>query len=392
MLTDVKVRSARPGEKPYKLYDGRGLLLLVQPTGGRWWRFRYRFGGREKTISLGTYPDVPLAIARDKRDDARRQLGKGVDPSAVRQAERSALADTFEAIAREWLAAGCPGGRGRGGVSDETLGQLKHRLVTYVFPYVGRWPIVDVTAPELLKVLRRIETKGALETAHRVRSVTSRVFRYAITTGRAERDPAADLIGAVAQPRRRNFAAVTDPRRLGVLLRGIDQYAGQPVTKSALQFLALTFVRPGELRLATWGEFDVEGDEPQWIIPAARTKMRRDHIVPLAPQALMVLDGLSPLTDRGVDSLVFPSLKPGRPLSDNTLNMALRCIGFDGDSHVSHGFRSTASTLLHERGFQSDVIEAQLAHARPGVGGVYNRSHLLAQRRKLMTGPATSIP
>jgi integrase len=384
MLTGAKVRASKPREKPYKLTDERGLMAVsVQPNGARWWRLRYRYNGREKMISLGTYPDTSLAIAREKRDEARRLPSKGIDPSAARQAERDALANTFEAIAREWLAASCPGGKGRG-ITEGTVAQLKHRLVTYVFPYVGRWPITDVTAPELLKVLRRIEAKGTLETAHRVRSVASRVFKYAIATGRAERDAASDLKGVLKPADKKSFAAVTDPRRLGVMLRAIDQYAGQPVTKCALQFLALTFVRPGELRLATWGELDLEGKEPQWIIPAERTKMRRAHIVPLAPQAVAILDDLRPLTDRGPDSLVFPSLRPGRPLSENTLNMALRTLGFDGNSHVAHGFRSSASTLLHERGYLSEVIETQLAHARPGVGGVYNRSHLLKQRRKLV--------
>jgi integrase len=384
MLTNTKIRSAKPREKAYKLADDRGLTLLVQPGGARWWRFRYRWQGREKMLSLGIYPDVPLADARERRDEARRLLAQGIDPSAHRKAERAALSDSFEAVALEWLAAGCPGGRGKE-IEAGTVEQLRHRLNTYVFPYIGNWPVAKVDAPELLKLLRRIEGRGRHETAGRVRGLCSRVFRYAIGTGRASRDPASDLKGTLVPAKRRSFPAITNPKRFGFLLRTVDQYGGQPVTRAALQLLALLFVRPGELRLARWGEFDLDGQDPQWVIPAARMKMRlSDHVVPLSRSAIDVLADVRPLTDRGPESLVLPGLRPGRPLSENSLNVALRTMGFSGAEHVAHGFRSTASTLLHELGYASDVIEAQLAHARPGVGGVYNRSHLLPQRRKLM--------
>jgi integrase len=385
MLTDTKIRGAKARERPYKLADERGLTLLIQPSGARWWRFRSRWQGREKMLSFGTYPDVSLAEARDRRDDARRQIGQGIDPSAHRKAERAALADSFEAVALEWFSAGCPGGRGQG-VEVGTIEQLQHRLKTYVFPYVGNWPIAKIDAPELLKVLRRIESRGRHETAGRVRGLCSRVFRYAIGTGRASRDPATDLKGTLTPARKSSFAAITDPKRLGFLLRTIDQYGGQPVTRAALQLLSLCFVRPGELRLAIWREFELEGKEPQWIIPVARMKMRlSDHIVPLAPAAVAILTDIRPLTDRGPDSLVLRGLRPGRPLSENSLNVALRSMGFAGSEHVAHGFRSTASTLLHELGYPAELIETQLAHARAGVSGIYNRSHLLPARRKLMT-------
>jgi integrase len=396
-LTKAKVeKAARDGGKP--LHDGGGLYFVPKPLAvsegdaqpGGWWKFKYNrpaaYGGSETSLSFGLYPHIDLGRAREDRDAALKDLARDVDPSAKKKAERTAQADTFEAVAREWIAAGCPGGRSKAGVAEGTIGQLEHRLKTYVFPRIGKRSIAELAlaAPEVLKVLRRIESKGTFETAQRVRAVVSRVFRYAIATGRAERDPAADLKGAIASARRKNFAAVTDAKRLGVLLRAVDEYTGQPATRAALQVLALVFVRPGELRAALWGEFDLRAKDPQWVIPAERMKMRREHVVPLAPQAVAILEDLRPLTDRGAASLVFPGLRPGRPLSENTLNMALRTIGYDGKSHVGHGFRSTASTLLHELGYASETIETQLAHSRPGVGGVYNRSHLLAPRRKLM--------
>jgi integrase len=390
MLTDLKAKAAKPREKPYGLTDDRGLLLLVKPNGSKLWRFRYVYRGREKMIGMGQYPDTTLKDARDRRDEARRVLAAGIDPSTKRKAEKQAQSNTLEAVATEWLAEGCPGHRTKH-LSADTVGQLRHRLKTYVLPEFGRWPITDITAPELLKLLRRIAPRGKrLETAHRVRALCSRVFRYAIQTGRAERDPAQDLKGALAPAKTTSFAAITDPKALGAMLRAIDGYHGQPATRAALQVLALTFVRPGELRQAKWGEFDLDG--AQWVVPAGRMKMRREHVVPLSSQAVAILRELAKVTERGPDSYVFPSLRPARPLSDNTLNAALRTLDFGHDTHVAHGFRSTASTLLHgmhdangQPMFSSQVIEAQLAHTdRNAIRAVYNRSEYLPQRRAMM--------
>lgn len=380
MLTDRQIKNAEPRAKPYKLFDERGLFVLVYPNGRRGFRFRYRYGGREKLISFGPYPDCSLKAARKKRDAARQTLDAGSDPSAIRQAEKLAQADTFEAIAREWLGAGCPGGRGRKGVSSDTADQLQNRLTKYVFPYLGRWPIIDISAPELLKLLRRIEAKGTHETAHRVRSLVSRIFRYAIATGRAERDPAADLMGALAPARTQNFAAITDPRRIGELLRAIDGYQGQPAVMAALRLAPLVFVRPSELRGAEWQEFD--GNE--WRIPASRMKMDREHIVPLSRQAVAILDELRPIT--GQSRLLFPSLRSAdRPISENTINAALRRLDFGKNEMTGHGFRTMASTRLNEMGFPGDVIELQLAHSETNkVRAAYNRAERMAERRMMM--------
>lgn len=394
MLTDTKIKHAKPRKKPFKMFDERGLFLLIYPDridaetgkirrhGSKGWRFRYRYGGREKLLSFGNYPDTSLKLARAKRDDARQLLADNIDPSAVRQAEKLAQADTFEAIAREWLVAGCPGGRSKKGVSDNTGDQLRRRLTTYVFPYVGRWPMTDVTAPELLKMLRRIESKGTHETAHRVRSLCSRVFRYAIATGRADRDPAADLIGALTPASTTNFPGITQPKRIGELLRAIDGYDGQPSVMAALSLAPLVFVRPGELRAAEWCEIDLEAAE--WRIPAERMKMRREHVVPLSKQAVLILKGLHPIT--GQSRYLFPSLRSAsRPISDNTLNAALRRMGFGQDEMTAHGFRTMASTRLNELGYAPDVIELQLAHTDQNkVRDAYNRAQRLAERRKMM--------
>jgi integrase len=381
MLTDTKIRNARPKAKPYKLFDERGLFLLVYPNGRRGFRFRYRYGGREKLLSFGSYPDTTLKLARQKRDDARQLLAANVDPSAVRQSEKLAQADTFEAIAREWLAAGCPGGKGKG-VNDGTAEQLRHRLTKYIFPYLGRWPITDVSAPELLKVLRRIESKGTFETAHRCRSLCSRIFRYAIATGRAERDAAADLQGALTPTRTQNFAAITEPKRIGELLRAIDSYQGQPAVIAALRLAPFVFVRPAELRGAEWREVDL--DAAEWRIPAERMKMGRPHIVPLSRQAVAILEELQPITGHG--RLLFPSLRSSeRPISENTINAALRRLDFGQDEMTGHGFRTMASTRLNELGYPPDVIELQLAHADTNkVRAAYNRAERMAERRKMM--------
>ncbi len=383
MLTDTELRKLKPTTKAYKRFDGGGLYVLVNPDGSKWWRLKYVFGGREKLISLGTYPDTSLKLARKQRGDARQLLAADIDPSARRQEEKSAEAETFQDLATEWLAAGCPGGRGRG-VDSKTVEQLRRRLKTYVFPFVGRWPIADITAPELLKVLRRIELRGTFETARRVRNVCSRVFRYAIAVGKGERDPAGDLIGAVAAGKPKNYAALTDPKEVGALLRALDEYRGQPTVAAALKLAPLLFVRPGELRAAEWVEFDLSGKDPEWRIPGTRMKMGEQHIVPLPRQAVAIIEDLR--TYSGPCALLFPSLRTTtRPISDNTLNAALRRLGYRKDQQTAHGFRTIASTLLNELGVAPDLIEKQLAHAeRNKVRAAYNRAERLAERRKMM--------
>lgn len=385
MLTDSKLKSLKPADKAYKVADAKGLHLLVKPNGSMLWRVKYRWQRREQLASLGAYPEVGLKEARERRGEIRAQLRRGEKPNT---SKRSADADTFEGIAREWIAGGCPGGKA---VSASTVEQAKTRLETHAYKQIGNRRLEEIQVPDILSVLRRLENGGKHEMAHRVMSLISRVYRFAIATGRATTDPTRDLRGALKPVPTRNRSALTDPKAVGTMLKAIDSYSGQAVTRAALQLLALTFVRPVELRLAVWGEFTLEGKEPQWVIPAERMKMKKEHVVPLAPQAVEILTELAKLTDKGSDSLVFPSLRPNRPLSENTLNMALRNMGFDGSQHTSHGFRSTASTLLHELGCAPETIETQLAHARPGVAAVYNRSHLLPQRRKLMADWATYL-
>jgi integrase len=376
MLSDTKVRAAKPGEKAYKLYDGRGLFLFVTPTGGRLWRLKYRMRGREKLISLGAYPDVGLKRAREKRDEARELIADGIDPSAVRQERRSALLETFEAVAQEWLELQTKS------LAPETISILGARLKSALYPYLGSKPVAEITAQELLGALRRIEARGRHETAHRVRALAGRVLRYAVATGRVQHDVAADLKEALAPVKTRNFASVTDPKRVGELMRAIHGYSGQPVTALALKLAPLVFVRPGELRAAEWSEFDLETAE--WRIPGARMKMGEPHIVPLARQALAILRELQPLARGG--RYLFPSLRTGdRPMSDNTINAALRRLGYTSDEQTGHGFRSMASTLLNEQGFPPHVIELQLAHTeRNKVRAAYNKAQRLAERRKMM--------
>jgi integrase len=378
-LTELSVRNAKPREKPYKLFDERGLFMLVMPGAdayrGRLWRLRYRYRKVEKLLSLGGYPDVSLKRAREKRDEARRLLADGVDPSAQRKTNQLAQGETFEVIAREWLAH-------RGKTSAAVTMAKGQWLLEMLFPRIGRRPIREVTPPELLAALRKIEARGHHETAHRAKQKCGQVFRYAIVTGRAERDISADLRGALVPVVSRNHASLTDPAEIGALLRAIDGYEGQPITSAALKLAPLVFVRPGELRGARWAEFDLDGAE--WRIPAERMKMGEQHIVPLARQAVAILRELQALTSFG--EYVFPSLLTlTRPMSNNTVNTALRRLGYTKDQMTGHGFRSMASTLLNEQGFPPDVIELQLAHAeRNKVRAAYNKAQRLAERRKMM--------
>jgi integrase len=374
MLTETKIKAAKPRQKPYKLSDEKGLYLLVNPSGGRWWRLKYRYGGKEKKLSLGVYPDVGLKLARDKRDAERRVLGAGTDPSAARRAERSATDATFRAVATEWLA--------RQNLGSATHDKAKWQLEQQLFPELGDKPIRAISAPDLLAVLRKIEVRGKIETAHRVKQRASQVFRYAIATGRGERDPAADLRGALTPLKPKNRAAVTHPAKVGELMRALHGYSGHPVTHAALRLAPYVFVRPGEIRAAEWTELDLEAAE--WRISADRMKMREAHIVPLSTQAVAVLRDIQPLT--GAGKYVFPSLRTlKRCMSENTITAALRRLGYSGDEMTAHGFRAMASTLLNEQGFAPDVIELQLAHKeRNKVRAAYNRAQRLEERRKMM--------
>ncbi len=373
-LTDARIRSLKPREKPYKVYDTRGLYLLIYSDGRRGWRFRYRYGGREKLLSMGSYPDTKLKLAREKRDDARSLLADKIDPSAKRQSEKRAQAETFEAVARDWLKLSKN--------SKGTVARAERRLEMFVFPYLGKMPIAEITAQDLLQRLRRIESQGKHETAHRVRSLCSRIFRYAIVEGRAERDVSTDLRGALTSVKVKHLPAITEPKRVGELLRAIDGYEGQPAVMQALRLAPLVFVRPGELRAAEWTEVDLDGAE--WRIPAERMKMNETHIVPLSMQAIAIIEELHLVT--GYGRFLFPSIRTNeRPISENTLNAALRRLGYSKEEMTAHGFRTIASTQLNELGWSPDVIELQLAHTeRNKVRAAYNRAERLAERREMM--------
>jgi integrase len=375
-LTDTAIRNAKPRSTPYKLYDGDGLYLLLKPSGSRLWRFKYQLDGREKLIGLGHYPEVPLKEARERRDEARRLLASSVDPAEKRKAERLALPDTFEAIAREFLTLKSKT------LDPGTLALKTARLESFIFPRFGTEPIRKVTPPQLLRALRAIEERGRHETAHRVRAQCSEVFRYAVATGRAEHDVAADLRSALAPVNVRNRPAIVEPTKIGELMRAIHGYQGQPSTEYALKLLPLVFVRPSELRNAEWVELDLK--DALWRIPGSRMKMRDPHIVPLSRQSQELLTSLQFVTGRS--RYLFPSLRSTeRPISDNTLNGALRRLGYSGDEMVAHGFRSMASTCLNEQGWAPDLIELQLAHLdRNEVRAAYNRAQRLSERTKMM--------
>jgi len=378
-LTDTKVRTTKPADKPQKLFDGGGLFLLVTPSGGKLWRLKYRFGGTEKSLSLGRYPETSLAEARQKRDQASALLAKGVDPCDTKKAQKATGmqdTETLEIIAREWYAK-----FSRSWASSHAKTTIR-RLELFIFPWLGARPIKTITAPELLSALRRIEAKGALETAHRVKQVCGQVFRYAIATGRAERDPSGDLRGAIPPASGKHMATITDPKEIAGLLRSIDSYRGSIVTRCALQLAPLVFVRPGELRQAEWSEFNLETAE--WRIPADKMKAGAVHIVPLSRQAIDILREIHPLTGHG--RYVFPSPRTdSRPMSSNAILAALRRMGYAKEEMSGHGFRSMASTLLNEQGWNRDAIERQLAHAeRNSVRAAYNHAEFIPERKKMM--------
>jgi integrase len=378
-LTDTAVRNAKPGVKPVKLFDERGLFLLVTPAGSKWWRLRYRLGGKEKLLSLGVYPAVSLKAAREKRDDARKLLAAEVDPSAQRKATRAAKAEraasSFEVIAREWFGKFEP----TWAASHST--RIMRRFEADIFPWIGGRPIAEISPPELLAAVRRIEARGALETAHRALTCCGQVFRYAVATGRAERDVSADLRGALPPVKGEHFAAVTDPKRIGALLRAFDGYEGTYAVRCALRLAPLVFVRPGELRKAEWADMDLDAAEWRYRV----TKTDTEHIVPLSTQALAILREIRPLT--GTGQFVFPSARSiKRPMSDNAILAAMRRLGIPKDEMTGHGFRAMARTILDEvLGFRPDFIEHQLAHAvKDPNGRAYNRTAHLAERRTMM--------
>lgn len=381
MLTDTAIRKARPGDKPVKMADEKGLFLLLTLAGGKLWRVKYRHAGKEKLLALGAYPEVSLAQARERRDDARKLLAEGVDPGETRKAEKRArllaAENSFEAVAREWHA------------KQEHTWAKKHaedvlrRLEANIFPSIGPRPIGEIEAPELLATVRKIEARGAYDLAHRVLAVCGQVFRYGVATGRCRRDPTSDLRGALTPHKAKHQAAVR-PEELPELLRKIDAYdkeQGDTLTRLALQLMAATFVRTSELIGAKWVEFDLKAKV--WAIPAERMKMKTEHLVPLSRQALALLEEIKPLSGRG--EYLFTGRNRQKPISNNTMLYALYRMGYKSRM-TGHGFRAVASTLMNESGlFRPDVVERQLAHCeRDEVRGAYNRAEYLPERRKLM--------
>jgi len=378
-LTDTAIRNAKAKDKPYKLSDEKGLYLLINKA-GKYFRFDYRYAGKRKTMAFGVYPDVKLVDARKKRYDARKLLQNDVDPSQYRKETKSIqkeqAANSFEIVALEWFT------KNKHIWAEGHSKTIISRLELNVFPWLGAQPVSSITAPALLVVLRRIEDRGAIETAHRVKQICSQVFRYAVATGRAERDPSADLRGALSPAKSKRMATITDPKQIGGLLRAIDGYEGHLITRCALKLAPLVFVRPGELRHAEWHEINFE--QAEWKIPEEKMKMRTPHMVPLAAQAIEILKELEPLT--GERRYVFPSLRTSaRPMSNNTVLAALRRMGYAKEEMSGHGFRAMASTILHEQGWASDVIERQLAHSeRNSIKAAYNHAQHFPERRRMM--------
>ena len=399
--SDATIKAIRPGDKRRRLSDGDGLYLLLFAAGGsHGWRFDYVYQTRRKLISLGTYPDTSLALARRKAEAARALVAEGLDPSAERKAERQRHlkarteqvrrsqglppSGSFEAVAREWFEVR------RSGWSKSYGDKMMARFETDVFPYLGATPIGKVTGPMLLAVLRRIEDRGVIETAHRALQDSSQVFAYAMATDKIDRNPAAKLKTVLRQPEPKNFPAITDPARFAQLLRACDRYAATPVVRAALKLAPMLLLRPGELRFAEWPEIDL--DAALWTVPAARMKrevreklLGAPHLVPLPHQAVTVLRELHELT--GHATMVFRGERHHhRAMSENTINAALRAMGFSQDEVTGHGFRATARTMLHERlGFSPEIIEAQLAHSvRDSLGRAYNRTEFTEQRRAML--------
>ena len=378
-LNDMAARKAKPRAKPYKMADGGGMYLEVMPNGSKYWRLKYRFGGKEKRLAMGVYPDVPLSLARERRETARKLLANEVDPGVVKQQSKSAskenASNSFEAIAREWFAKFSPQW------APSHADKIIRRLENDAFPWIGSRPVADITPPQLLAVIRRTEMRGALDTAHRVKQNCGQVFRYAVATGRAERDPSQDLKDAIPSTRKNHFASITDPVQVAELLRAIQGFKGTFVVQCALRLAPMFFVRPGELRRAEWKDIDLNKSEWRYFV----TKTKTEHSVPLAVQAVVILRELYALT--GAGQYVFPGRDPKKPMSEAAVNAALRRMGYDTKTEITgHGFRAMARTILAEELHQKpEVIEHQLAHNVPdALGSAYNRTKFLKERRAMM--------
>lgn len=378
-LTDTAIRNANYEGKPRKLTDEKGMYVLINKA-GKYFRLNYRFGGKYKTLALGVYPDVSLQGARIKRDEARSLIAKGIDPNQLRKAQKAERIEqaqnTFEAVARRWFKGKEPGW------AKKHSSKIIRRLERYLFPYLGNKPIADITPNELLSVLRKIESMGYHETAHRALQISGQVFRYARLMGLVDHNLAADLKGELLPPKRKHMATITDPKKIGGLLRAIDTYDGTPAVKCALQLAPLVFLRPGELRHAEWAEIDL--DEAEWRIPGPKMKMKDAHIVPLATQATQIFRSIEPITGHG--RYVFPGARTeSRPISENAVLSALRRMDFSKDEICGHGFRGMASTILHGQGWKSEHIEKQLAHEeRNRVKAAYNHAEYLPERKEMM--------
>lgn len=386
-LTFAQIKAAKPKDKIYKLSDGNGLFLQVNPNGGKWWRWRYRFAGKEKMLSLGVFPEVSLRDARDDCGAKRKILRAGKDPSAIRKIEKLVGLDSdalgisgnsFESVARVWFEE-----KHSQDVSVGHAATTIKRLENYVFPWLGQIDIRDITTSQLRAVLDRIKNKGALETAHRVKSICSQVFRYAVILEKAERDPTIELRGYLPAANKKHLSAITDPPEVAKLMRAIDSYSGSLVTRAALRLAPLVFVRPGELRRAEWSEIDL--DRAEWNIPAEKMKMKHAHLVPLSRQAIAILRDIQPKT--GAGQFVFPGARSVlRPMSENAILAALRSLGYEKEQMTGHGFRAMARTILAEvLQFPPEYIEHQLAHTvKDPLGRAYNRTQYLEQRRIMM--------
>ncbi|AIP04963.1 tyrosine-type recombinase/integrase [Burkholderia pseudomallei] len=379
-LTDTAIRNAKPADKPVRLFDGGGLYLEIAPSGGKWWRLKYRFGGKEKRYSLGVYPEVTLATARKKRDEAREKLAAGIDPGEAKKAEKRAsllaAAHSFEVVARGWM------NERKTTVEPAQHAKTLARMENDVFPWLGKRPIAEIDAPEILVVLKRVDGRGARFTAHRIRSEISRVFRYGIKEGHCKADPARDLVDAIPPAQTTHFASITEPEKVGEMLRAFDGFTGTFPVLCALKLAPMLFVRPGELRKAEWAQFDLDKGEWRYFV----NKTKTDHLVPLAAQAVTILRELHALTGEGV--YVFPGARDrNRPMSEAAINAALRRLGYDTRTEITgHGFRAMARTILHEELEEKpEVIEHQLAHTVPdSLGRAYNRTKFIKARRSMM--------
>ncbi|MBO2952109.1 integrase arm-type DNA-binding domain-containing protein [Burkholderia pseudomallei] len=379
-LTDTAIRNAKPADKPVRLFDGGGLYLEIAPSGGKWWRLKYRFGGKEKRYSLGVYPEVTLATARKKRDEAREKLAAGIDPGEAKKVEKRAsllaAAHSFEVVARGWM------DERKTTVEPAQHAKTLARMENDVFPWLGKRPIAEIDAPEILVVLKRVDGRGARFTAHRIRSEISRVFRYGIKEGHCKADPARDLVDAIPPAQTTHFASITEPEKVGEMLRAFDGFTGTFPVLCALKLAPMLFVRPGELRKAEWAQFDLDKGEWRYFV----NKTKTDHLVPLAAQAVTILRELHALTGEGV--YVFPGARDrNRPMSEAAINAALRRLGYDTRTEITgHGFRAMARTILHEELEEKpEVIEHQLAHTVPdSLGRAYNRTKFIKARRSMM--------